>query len=191
MKKAVFGLVKSEDQANRIVEHLLAAGFANEDISILCSDQKKLARLNPATGEYVIDRKKSGGIAIEKHTKAGTGAATGATAGGLIGGAIGLLAGLGALVIPGLGVLIAAGPLLGALSGSAIGGAAGLLIGALAGLGIPEYEAKKYATGLQNGNTLISVHTDNSKKIEEAKSILTKEGAHDISCSREGTCKSA
>lgn len=173
MKKAVFGLSHNEEQAQHIVERLLSSGFTNSDISILYPDKN------------ASDRAVKGDLGIEKNTKAPEGAAVGGTAGGILGGSLGLLAGLGALAIPGVGPFIAAGPIVAALSGSGLGGGIGLLIGALVGAGIPEFEAKKYEKGLRMGNILISVHADTDEQISKAEAILKKEGAHDISSSTE------
>lgn len=127
-------------------------------------------------------RGKKGSVGHENTTKAPEGAATGGTLGGIIGGSLGLLAGIGALAIPGVGPFIAAGPIVAALSGSAVGGSLGLLLGALVGLGIPEYEAKKYEHSLKDGHILLCVHT---AQVDRAKEILKANGAHDISTSSE------
>src|SRR6185436_19159437 len=100
-------------------------------------------------------------FATEKHTKAPEGAATGAGTGAAVGGALGWLAGIGALAIPGLGPLIAAGPIMAALSGAAVGGTLGGITGALIGMGIPEFEAKRFEGKIKGGSALVSVHTDN------------------------------
>jgi len=83
-------------------------------------------------------------FAHQKHTKAPEGTTTGAAAGGAIGGTLGLLAGIGALAIPGLGPFIAAGPIMGALAGGGASGAVGGLVGALVEMGMAEFEAKRY-----------------------------------------------
>lgn len=181
MTKAIFGLADDEVQADRIVECLLDANFSNEDISIIYPDKKDRTRIDQEEG-YAEDKNRT-----EKHSKAPEGGVAGATTGGILGGSLGLLAGMGALAIPGLGAFIAAGPIMGALSGSGIGGGVGLLIGTLIGSGIPEYEAKKYETGLKKGNILISVHTDNDDEINRANEIMKREGAQDISSSQEIT----
>lgn len=192
MTKAVFGLVSNDEQARRLVDHLLSEGFFNKDISILYPDQNKNTIKTNEWGnveyeEPSTERNKKGHLATEKHSKAPEGGVTGATAGGILGGSLGLLAGIGALAIPGLGPFIAAGPIMAALSGSAVGGSVGLLIGVLIGSGIPEYEAKKYEAGLKEGYILVSVHTDNSEEIKRATDIMKSEGARDISSSREKT----
>lgn len=189
MTKALFGLATNVAQANRIVDDLLSAGFANEDISILYPDRNKDSRR--ATEEFVDEtthkQPKKGTLTTEKHTKAPEGGVAGAATGGILGGSLGLLAGIGALAIPGLGPFIAAGPIMAALSGSAVGGSVGLIVGALIGSGIPEYEAKKYEAGLKEGNILISVHTVDDEEMKRANDIMKKEGAKEISSTREKT----
>jgi tetrahydromethanopterin S-methyltransferase subunit C len=104
------------------------------------------------------DHQGSKDFAHEKHTKAPEGTTTGVAAGGTIGGTLGLLAGIGALAIPGVGPFIAAGPIMGALAGLGVGGAVGGLVGALVGMGMPEYEAKRYEGRIKAGGVLLSVH---------------------------------
>jgi len=183
MERAIFCLAKNADHADRIVKGLLEVGFNNEDISVLLSDKEGKLQGNLKNREERTQKK--GTLAHEKHTKAPEGGVTGATAGGIIGGSIGLLAGVGSLAIPGLGILIAAGPLLGALSGSAVGGALGLLIGTLVGMGIPEYEAKKYESQLKSGGVLICLHVKDGREADLAKETLKNLGAKDISTSIE------
>jgi hypothetical protein len=173
-KKSVFCIATTGDQAERIVDQLKAANFSNNDISALFPDKG-------TTRDF----------AHEKNTKAPEGAATGAGTGGVLGGALGWLAGIGALAIPGVGPLIAAGPIMAALSGAAIGAAAGGIAGGLIGLGIPELEAKRYEGKVKEGNILISVHTDNSEEIAVAKDIFTKAGAQDICTTGEASTPKA
>src|ERR1700675_2683248 len=163
-KTAVFGIYQKAKQAERTVDDLLAAGFSNDDISVLLPD-------NLGTKDFAHD----------KSTKAPEGTAAGVTTGGAIGGTLGLLAGIGVLAIPGLGPFIAAGPIMGALAGLGVGGAVGGLMGALVGLGIPEYEAKRYEGHIKAGGVLLSVHCDTTDEITRAKDLLTHTGAQDIS----------
>src|SRR5438309_2422409 len=142
---AVFGLYASPALAENAVDHLLGKGFSNSAISVLLPDDESTRA-----------------FAHEKHTKAPEGAATGVTTGGIIGGSLGLLAGIGALAIPGVGPFIAAGPIMGTLAGLGSGGVVGGLIGALVGMGIPEFEAKRYEGRIKEGGILLSVHCDNS-----------------------------
>jgi hypothetical protein len=165
---AAFGIYRSRTQVEAGVDALLAAGFRREDISVLFPN-------NEGTKDF----------AHEKHTKAPEGAATGATAGGVVGGTLGLLAGIGALAIPGLGPFIAAGPIVGALAGAGAGGAVGTLVGALIGIGIPEYEAKRYEGLVKDGGILLSVHCDNSDWVGRAKDVLKRTGAEDVASAGE------
>lgn len=96
-----------------------------------------------------------------------------------------MLAGIGALAIPGVGPLLAAGPIMGALAGLGVGGAVGGLVGALVGMGIPEYEAKRYEGRVKDGGILVSVHCDSSEEVSRAKDILKATGAEDIASSGE------
>ena len=104
-----------------------------------------------------------------------------------VGGTLGLLAGIGALAIPGAGPFIAAGPIMGALSGAAVGGATGGLIGALVGLGIPELEAKQYEGKVRAGNILIAVHAESGDERSRAKEVLKEAGATDVSSTSEAS----
>jgi hypothetical protein len=131
------------------------------------------------------DRAGSRDFAHEHHTKAPEGAATGAVAGGVTAGVLGWLVGIGSLAIPGVGPLIAAGPIMAALGGVAAGGAVGGLAGALVGFGIPEYEAKQYEGKIKNGNIMISVHTDDSRQRKIAKEIFDRDHATDVSSTGE------
>jgi len=162
--KSVYAIATSETQVGQAVDSLIAAGFSTDDISVLFPDKD-------STHEF----------SHEKNTKAPEGAATGVASGGVVGGTLGLLAGIGALAIPGLGPFIAAGPLMAALSGAAVGATVGGIAGALIGMGIPELEAKRYENRVSGGDILISVHTINGDQTESAKNILEKAGAEDIS----------
>jgi len=170
MRHAVYGIVSTSEQASVVVRHLREAGFTRDDISVLLPDKK-------GTRDF----------AHEKNTKAPEGAAAGGVAGMGIGAVLGWLAGVGSLAIPGAGPLIAAGPIMAALSGAAVGGATGGVVGALVGLGVPEYEAKRYDGKIRGGNALVSVHTESSREQRRAKKILEKAGAADISSSTESS----
>jgi hypothetical protein len=167
---AVFGIYATPGLAETAVDHLLAKGFSNSAISVLLPDD--------ATTRA---------FAHEKNTKAPEGTTAGVTTGGLVGGTLGLLAGIGALAIPGVGPFIAAGPIMAALAGLGVGGAIGGLLGALMGMGIPEYEAKRYEGAVKGGGTLLSVHCDTSDQIDAAKTAMKETGAQDISSSSEAS----
>ena len=104
---------------------------------------------------------------------------------------LGLLAGIGVLAIPGVGPLIAAGPIMAALAGLGVGGTVGGIVGALTGLGIPEYEARRYEGRVKGGGTLLSVHCDTTDEIARAKSILKGTKAEDIASSSESSSPKA
>jgi len=163
MKKSVIGIVETQIQAERIVEQLQQRGVSSNDVSVLFPDKR-------GTKDF----------AHEHNTKAPEGAVAGVGAGGVIGGTLGLLAGIGALAIPGVGPLIAAGPLMAALSGAAAGAAVGGIAGGLIGMGVPEYEAKSYEGKIRSGNILIAVHTDDGDAEKRTKQIFESNGAHDI-----------
>jgi tetrahydromethanopterin S-methyltransferase subunit C len=165
---AVFGIYATPGTAEAAVDHLLAKGFTNAAISVLLPDDESTRA-----------------FAHEKHTKAPEGTTAGVTTGGLVGGTLGLLAGIGALAIPGVGPLIAAGPIMATLAGVGVGGAVGGIVGALVGMGIPEFEAKRYEGAVKEGGTLLSVHCDTSEEIDVAKTALKETGAHDISSASE------
>ena len=162
-KKSVFCIAQSREQADQIVDRLKESNFSNQDISALFADKES-----------------SRDFAHVKNTKAPEGAVTGAGTGGVVGGALGWVAGIGALAIPGVGPFIAAGPIVAALSGAAIGATVGGIAGGLVGLGIPELEAKQYEGKIKSGNILISVHTEDSDEIKQAKEIFKQCGAEDI-----------
>jgi hypothetical protein len=165
---AAFGIYRDRISVESAVDALRAADFRNTDISVLFPE-------NEGTKDF----------AVEKQTKAPEGTATGATSGAVIGGGLGWLAGIGALAIPGLGPLIAAGPIVAALAGAGAGGVVGGITGALVGMGIPEYEAKRYEGRIKDGGILLSVHCDDSKWTKRAKQILEETGAEDVSSTGE------
>ena len=169
-KTAVFGIYGSELQAEHAVDQLMTAGISSNDISVLLQDAN-------STKDF----------AHHKDTKAPEGTTAGVAAGGVLGGTLGVLAGIGALAIPGLGPFIAAGPIMAGLAGLGVGGAVGGFIGALVGMGIPEYEAKRYEGSVKDGGVLLSIHCDTSEEITRAKDLLKHTGAEDIASAGESS----
>lgn len=167
---AVFGIFPNYESLENAVDALQAAGFRSTDISVLFPE-------NVGTKDF----------AHRKNTKAPEGATAGGVSGGVIGGALGWLTGIGALAIPGVGPLIAAGPIVAALAGVGAGAALGGVAGALVGMGIPEYEAKRYEGRVKSGGVLLSVHSDNSDWTKRAKEILERTGAQDVSSTGEAS----
>jgi len=140
MTTTVIGVFSDFTAAMNTSPDLASAGFAREDISIVAQDSK---------GEYA--KFVNAQTLPESETRVETGAA--------IGGVGGFLLGLAALAIPGIGPVIAAGPLVMAFAGATLGAVGGSLVGALNGLGIPEFEAKAYDQGVREGSTLVIVHS--------------------------------
>jgi rhodanese-related sulfurtransferase len=165
---AAFAIFTSSADAERAVDSLVSAGFSNQDVSVLMPDKQG-----------------SRDFATEKNTKAPEGTTTGVVSGGAIGGTLGLLAGIGALAIPGLGPFIAAGPIMATLAGLGVGGSVGGLVGALVGMGIPEYEAKRYEGRVKDGGVLVSVHCDSSEEVSRAKDVLRQAGGQDVASAGE------
>jgi len=165
---AVYGIYPDQQSVAEVVDALKHAGYRNTDISVLFPQ-------NTGTKDF----------AHEKHSKMPEGAMAGASSGAILGGALGWLAGIGALAIPGIGPFVAAGPIVAMLSGIGVGGTVGGFTGALIGVGIPEYEAKRYEGRIRNGGILLSVHCDNSDWSKRAKEILVQTGGSAIAASSE------
>lgn len=165
---AVFGIYQTQADAEFAVDTLRTEGFRNTDISALFPE-------NRGTKDF----------AVEKNTKAPEGTAAGATSGAVVGGVLGWLAGIGTLAVPGVGPLLAAGPIVAALTGMGVGGAIGGVTGALVGMGIPEYEAKRYEGRIKEGGILLSVHCDDSNWTKRAKAVLENTGAKDVASAGE------
>lgn len=166
--KSVFGIYATRQEASTAVDAMRVAGFRNEDISALLPE-------NVGTKDF----------AHEKNTKAPEGVAAGLASGAVLGGAFGWLVGIGTLAIPGIGPFLAAGPIVSALAGVGAGAVTCSLIGGLVGLGMPEYEAKRYEGRIKNGGILLSVHCDDSEWLKRAKEIMERTGADDIASASE------
>jgi hypothetical protein len=162
-KTAVFGIYSSREAAERAADAIVNAGFSPSDISVLLPEN------------------------LGNRAKAPEGATAGGGAGAVLGGTLGLLAGIGALAIPGVGPLIAAGPIMATLAGAGVGGAIGGITGALVGMGIPEYEAKRYEGRIQKGGILLSVHASTSDEVKRAKEIIERTGGEDVSSTGESS----
>lgn len=154
MASTVVALFDDFSAANAAVRELLDDGFSRSDISLVASD---------ASGEYTRSLQTPGDA---EASGAAEGASVGAGIGAVVGGLGGLLVGLGALAIPGIGPVVAAGPLAAALTalagagaGAVAGGVTGGLLGALVDMGIPRETAEYYAEGIRRGGHLVSVNS--------------------------------
>lgn len=143
MTKKIVGVFDTEQEATRAIEGLQEQGFNSDDISVITRNRDDRDAIMEETG-----------------TMAPEGVATGAATGGVVGGIAGLLAGIGALAIPGIGPILAAGPIAATLTGAAVGAGAGGLVGGLVGLGIPEDEARQYEGYVSEGKILVLVEED-------------------------------
>jgi hypothetical protein len=170
---SVYGIYRTHAQAEQGVDLLRQRGFRSSDVSALLQD-------NVGTREF----------AHKKDTKAPEGATAGATTGVVLGGTLGWLASAGSLAIPGVGPFIAAGPIVAMLAGAGAGGVTGGIIGALIGMGIPEYEAKRYEGHVKDGGILVSIHCDSSDWVKRAKEVLEQSGAIEIGSSGEASAAS-
>lgn len=170
MKRVVMGIVDTPAQAEITVERLRAAGFATDDVSVLFPD-----------------RRGSHDFAFEHHTKAPEGALAGAGLGGVLGGIVGIAAGVGVLVVPGFGSLVAAGPFLAALSGIATGGILAGVVGAALGARVPEIQARHYDGKTRLGSILVAVHTETKSAASQARAVLKSVAASDVSSSSEAS----
>lgn len=169
-KEVIFGICTNRNILESVVEALKTAGFPAADVALLAPE---------SFGQS--------GLTMEKTSKAPEGAAVGAGSGLLLGGALGWFVGVGALAIPGVGPFIAAGPILAALAGAGVGSAVGSVAGGLVGMGIPEYEAKRYEGKITAGGTLLSIHCETAEQRDRAKQILLAAGAEDVSSTTAST----
>jgi len=163
MATTVIGLYDRLEDAQNAVSELVSAGFPREDISIVAADTE--GKFKTYVGE--------------SSAEGGEGMATGAGIGAAVGGLGGLLIGIGALAIPGIGPVLAAGPLASALIGAGVGAVTGGLLGALVDAGVPEEQANLYAEGVRRGGTLVKV-TAPEDRVDEANRIMDRFNPIDI-----------
>lgn len=161
MTKTIVGVFNSVQDANKAVQNLENAGIPRDDISVV-------ANKNAAGYETYEGTDKASDVVAD----AGIGAAIGGV-GGL------LLAAVGAITIPVIGPILAAGPIVAAITGAGIGAAAGGLVGALTEHGIPEEHARTYAEGVRRGDVLVTVRTADSRA-DKVRDILDDNDAIDV-----------
>lgn len=159
MIKTVVGSFDSFEEATQVAEDLRTAGFMDSDVNVVANNT---LRIDPFHA-----------------TEDAKGLATGAVAGGAVGGAAGLAASLIGLAIPGIGPILAAGPIVATLAGAGAGAVAGGLIGGLTDLGVSKSHAEYYAETVRRGGALVTVRVD-AGRVDEAESIMRRNGAIDI-----------
>ena len=162
-RRTAVGLFDRQEDLERVLNELKMGGFAPEQISLVAKDRAATREVAETTG--------MGG---------GEGAGVGAVAGGITGGLLGWLVGIGALAIPGIGPIVAAGALATTLGGAAIGAAAGGLIGALVDLGIPEEEATFYHESVGRGGMLLTVHANSDAQLYDANEMMRRNGGTEV-----------
>lgn len=167
----IVGVFNTEREAVNAIDDLKAQGYRADEISIVAKDKNDVANIHEETG-----------------TKAPEGFATGAATGGVIGGLTGLLAGIGALAIPGIGPILAAGPIAATLTGAVVGAGTGGLVGGLVGLGFSEDDAESYNNYVNDGKILVMVDSDAERQTAVYDSFRSNRS---LNASRYGTTSSS
>ncbi len=162
MSKTVVGLFDSQDYAELAARQIKDKGLRTDNISIVAKQ---------ADGD---DADKEGRSTKDK-TGINDNISDGVLSGGVLGGIAGVLIGAGSIMIPGLGIVAAAGPITGLISGAVTGG----IVGGLVDLGIPEYKSKQYEKDVKSGKVLFSMKTDEDK-VDRITLILRNSGASSI-----------
>ncbi len=171
MSKTVVGLFDRYASAERAAAALESQGFKVNDVSMVTSESTR-------DSSFGVEGDDEGRKSNNKRAaqRAGVGAGVGATVGGIAG----LLVGVGAIAIPGVGPLVAAGPIAALLTGAGVGAAAGGIVGALTTLGVPEEHARYYEEGVRRGGTLVTVVAADDARAQTAAHVLTQYGALDV-----------
>ncbi len=165
MSHTVAGVFNEPRHAEMALNELKSAGFTPEQVSVVAKDTGET--------ESMVERSDMSGAET-------TGAGTGALLGGITGGIAGWLVGIGALAIPGIGPIVAAGALATTLGGAAVGAVAGGLIGALVGAGIPEEDARGYETHVREGRILLTAQASTGQQAQQAHDAFDRHGGSEI-----------
>lgn len=179
MVKTIVGSFDSFNEAHQVANELRAAGFLDNDISIVANNADGAYANDPRLGAATTTTGTTGTTTARGDADDTSATAKGAVAGAVVGGGAGLAASLAGLAIPGIGPIIAAGPIVATLAGAGTGAVAGGLIGGLVDLGVPETDAEYYAEAVRRGGALVTVLADESRA-EEAADIMRERGAVDI-----------
>lgn len=162
------------DAARTIVSDLHAAGFTTDAISVV------FPRHHLPPGDEVVDATEL----AQGNRETGQGVAVGAVAGGVVGSALAWLTGVGVIAVPGLAPLLAAGPFLTIFTGMGLGASLGGVAGALVGMGIPEIDAKRFASSISDGRILIAVRSDDEERAQAAEAIMRAGGGQETAHSQ-------
>jgi hypothetical protein len=162
-RRTIVGVFDSGSNAEMALNDLRDAGFSPDQVSIVARDTREAGEIAERTG-----------------AEGAAGAGTGAVLGGITGGIVGWLIGIGALALPGIGPVVAAGALATTLGGAAVGAAAGGLVGALVDLGIPEEEARGYEESVRQGRMLVTVTAATDDQAREARRIFDRHSGTDV-----------
>lgn len=169
MQKTVIGLFTSEAAAREAIANLRKQGYTENEINLVQKDSRSAE--SKGTGSPGMAN-----VVSPEDLGLGTGTLTnGIASGATWGGLAGLALGAGALAVPGVGPLLAAGPIAGALTGVATGG----ITGGLIDWGIPEERGQHYEKRVKEGDLLAIVKVSEGKA-NEAASILRNNGAKDV-----------
>lgn len=163
----IVGLYASRRDAEKAVQDLVDEGFSRDHISIVARDTSAAAS-EAARGDIA-------NIGPQETIGSGTSAGTGAAVGGIAG----FIAGIAALAVPGIGPILAAGPLAAGLMGAGLGVATGGIVGALKSRGIPDEHARRYSAAIGRGSCMVTVDTP-AEKVDHAADILDRNGAINV-----------
>lgn len=185
--KTVVGSFDSFDEAKEVSRELIDEGFRDSDVSVVANNVRgtyaaSATAADSLAGAPGLERPLPGDATVvgePDRDRDASGAATGAVTGGVVGGAAGLAASLMGLAIPGIGPIIAAGPIVATLTGAGVGAVAGGLIGSLTDMGVSKSDAEYYAEAVRRGGALVTVRADDARA-ERAAEIMRDHGAVDI-----------
>jgi len=177
MSKIVAGLFENQEYAEAAARKIKELGLRTDDISIVAKRGETGDPNDKAAADSVHGAGEMRGNSWIADTQTGTNdnISDGVISGGVLGGVAGLLLGAGSMVIPGLGIIAAAGPIAGLLSGAVTGG----VVGGLIDLGIPESKSRQYENDIRQGKVLFSMKTDEDK-VDMVSSVLRNNGASNV-----------
>jgi len=176
-QRTIARMYDSYDDAKAVVHELEAAGIPHREISLVANADAHGRSSGPSGAASAAGGSTGAADPADRH-EAGTGAGSGAVVGTILGGGAGLLAGIGALAIPGVGPVVAAGWLVATLTGAGIGAASGGLVGSLTGAGVSRDEAHVYAEGVKRGGSLVTVRLDETE-VPRAEAIMAQRSSTD------------